>query len=32
MKNAIKTIAPRFSTMRMVKEYVTRYYGPAATK
>jgi glycogen phosphorylase len=32
MKNAIKTIAPRFSTMRMVKEYVTRYYAPAATK
>jgi starch phosphorylase len=32
MKNAIKTIAPRFSTMRMVKEYVTRYYAPAATR
>jgi starch phosphorylase len=32
MKNAIKTIAPRFSTMRMVKEYVTRYYVPAATR
>ena len=31
MKNAIKTIAPRFSTRRMVKEYVTRYYIPAAT-
>ena len=32
MKNAIKTIAPRFSTMRMVKEYVTRYYVLAATQ
>jgi len=32
MRNAIKTIAPRFSTMRMVKEYTTRYYVPAATK
>ncbi|MEW5720096.1 MAG: alpha-glucan family phosphorylase [Chloroflexota bacterium] len=32
MKDAIKTIAPRFSTMRMVKEYVTKYYAPAATK
>jgi starch phosphorylase len=31
MKNAIKTIAPRFSTMRMVKEYTTNYYVPAAT-
>lgn len=26
MKGAIKTIAPRFSTQRMVKEYVTKYY------
>jgi starch phosphorylase len=32
MKNAIKTLAPRFSTMRMLKEYVTRYYVPAATR
>ena len=32
MKDAIKTVAPRFSTMRMVKEYVTKYYIPAATK
>ncbi len=32
MKNAIKTIAPQYSTRRMVKEYVTRYYVPAATK
>ncbi len=31
MKNAIKTLAPRFSTMRMVKEYTTKYYVPAAT-
>jgi starch phosphorylase len=31
MKNAIKTLAPRFSTMRMVKEYTTKYYLPAAT-
>ena len=31
MKDAIKTIAPRFSTMRMVKEYTTKYYIPAAT-
>lgn len=32
MKNAIKTIAPRYSTMRMVKEYVNKYYAPAATR
>ncbi len=32
MKDAIKTIAPRFSTMRMVKEYTTKYYIPAATR
>jgi starch phosphorylase len=32
MKDTIKTIAPRFSTMRMVKEYVTRCYVPAATR
>jgi len=32
MKNTIKTIAPQYSTRRMVKEYVTRYYVPAATK
>ncbi len=31
MKQAIQTIAPRFSARRMVKEYVTRYYVPAAT-
>ncbi len=32
MKNAIKTIACKYSTRRMVKEYVTKYYVPAATK
>ena len=32
MKNSIKTLAPRFSTMRMLKEYTTKYYIPAATK
>ncbi len=32
MKDTIKTIAPRFSTMRMLKEYTTNYYVPAATK
>jgi len=31
MKDAIKTIAPRFSTRRMLKEYVMKYYVPAAT-
>jgi starch phosphorylase len=30
MKEAIRTNAPRFSMMRMVKEYTTRYYLPAA--
>jgi starch phosphorylase len=29
MKNAIKTVAPRFSTRRMAKEYVSRFYAPA---
>jgi starch phosphorylase len=32
MKDAIKTIAPHYSTKRMVKEYVARYYVPAATR
>lgn len=32
MKNAMKTIAPKFSTRRMIKEYTTKYYVPAATK
>jgi len=27
MKAAIKTLAPKFSTQRMVKEYVTKYYN-----
>lgn len=27
MKAAIKTVAPRFSTQRMVKEYVEKYYS-----
>jgi starch phosphorylase len=26
MKESIKSIAPRFSARRMVKDYVTRYY------
>ena len=30
MKEAIRSNAPRFSMMRMVKEYTTRYYLPAA--
>ncbi len=29
MKAAIKTVAPQFSTRRMVKEYVNRFYVPA---
>jgi len=29
MKTAIKSVAPRFSTRRMVKEYVERFYLPA---
>jgi glucan phosphorylase len=29
MKAAIKSIAPQFSTMRMVKEYVNRFYVDA---
>ncbi len=32
MKAAIKTIAPKFSTRRMVKEYVGKYYVPAMTR
>lgn len=32
MKDAMKTVAPKFSTRRMVKEYVTKYYVPAATR
>ncbi len=30
MKEAIRTVAPQFSMSRMVKEYVTAYYAPAA--
>ena len=29
MKNSMKTISGRYSTMRMVKEYTTHYYIPA---
>ncbi len=32
MKNTIKTLAPRFSTMRMLKDYTIKYYVPAATR
>jgi starch phosphorylase len=29
VKQAIRTVAPRFSARRMVKEYVQRMYAPA---
>ena len=29
VKEAIRTVAPRFCTRRMVKEYVERMYEPA---
>ena len=29
IKEAIRTVAPRFSARRMVKEYVERMYAPA---
>ena len=29
VKDAIRTVAPRFCTRRMVKEYVERMYEPA---
>ncbi len=29
MKASIKSVAPRFSTTRMVKEYVNRFYAPS---
>jgi starch phosphorylase len=32
MKNSIKWIAPRFSTHRMVAEYTSRFYRPAAQR
>jgi starch phosphorylase len=31
VKEAIRSVAPRFSARRMVKEYVERMYGPAMT-
>lgn len=32
MKEAMKTVIPQFSTRRMVKEYVEKYYVPALKK
>lgn len=32
MKGALRTVAPKFCTRRMVKEYVAKYYVPAATR
>jgi starch phosphorylase len=32
IKDAIRTIAPRFSARRMVKEYMEHMYGPAASE
>ena len=32
MKNAIRFIAPRFNTHRMVAEYTRRFYNPAAAR
>ncbi len=32
IKNTIRTLAPKYNTRRMVKEYVTKYYVPAATR
>lgn len=32
MKDAMKTVIPQFSTRRMVKEYVEKFYAPAAKK
>jgi glucan phosphorylase len=29
VKEAIRTVAPRFSARRMVKEYVEKMYAPA---
>jgi starch phosphorylase len=31
-KDAMKTVIPQFSTRRMVKEYVEKFYAPAAKK
>jgi starch phosphorylase len=32
VKQAIRTVAPRFSARRMVKEYTERMYAPALEK
>ena len=32
MKNSMQTIIPQFSTRRMVKEYVEKFYAPALKK
>ncbi len=32
VKEAVATVAPRFNAQRMVKDYVTRYYAPAAER
>jgi starch phosphorylase len=32
MKDTMKTITPQFSTRRMVKEYVEKFYAPASKK
>jgi starch phosphorylase len=32
VKQAIRTVAPRFSARRMVKEYAVRMYAPALEK
>ena len=32
VRQAIRTVLPRFSTRRMVKEYVQKMYGPAVSQ
>jgi glucan phosphorylase len=32
MKDTMKTVIPQFSTRRMVKEYVEKFYAPALKK
>jgi len=32
MKESMKTVIPQFSTRRMVKEYVEKFYVPALKK
>ena len=32
MKESMKTVIPQFSTRRMVKEYVEKFYIPALKK